>query len=117
MPLVTVADMFDRFVFVKLKEQWANQEGVADFIAESRRVFPSIPGVLRCRAGQPADAHAGKGWDVCIVLGFASLEEIEVYRVHPAHQAFLDEFLGPRAEAKRVWNFETEEFLAPEVST
>ncbi len=112
--LVTVTAMFDRFVFVKLKDQWANDDGVAEFIAESRRVLPGIPGVLRVRAGRPADAHAGKGWDACLVLGFASLEAIETYRVHPDHQAFLDEFLGPRVEAKRVWNFEAEELLAPE---
>lgn len=101
--------MFDRFVFVKLKDEWANDDGIAEVIAESRRVLPAIPGVLRARAGRPADAHAGKGWDVCLVLGFATLEAIESYRVHPDHQTFLDEFLGPRVEAKRVWNFESEE--------
>ena len=102
--------MFDCFVFVKLKGQWSNQAGVDEVIAESRRVLPSLPGVLRLRAGRPADEHSGKGWDVCLVLGFATLEDIETYRVHPLHQAFLEEFLGPRVEAKRVWNFETEEF-------
>ncbi len=106
--------MFDRFVFVKFKDQWANDQGVAEFVAESRRVLPKIPGVLRVRAGRPADAHAGKGWDVCLVLGFASLEDIEVYRVHPDHTAFLETFLAPRVEAKRVWNFESEEFVAGE---
>ena len=106
--------MFDRFVFVKLKETWANEQGVAEVIAESRRVLPSIPGVLRCRAGAPADLHAGKGWDLCLVLGFATLEDIETYRVHPEHKKFLEEFLGPKVEAKRVWNFETEEFIPAE---
>ncbi len=109
----TFADMFDRFVFVKLKDQWANDDGVAEFVAESRRVLPSLPGVVRVRAGRPADAHAGKGWDACLVLGFESLEAIETYRVHPKHQAFLDDFLGPRVEAKRVWNFESEELSDP----
>lgn len=108
--------MFDRFVFVKLKDQFANDEGVAEVIAESRRVLPAIPGVLRSRAGRPADAHAGKGWDVCLVIGFASLEDIETYRVHPLHVTYLEEFLGPRVEAKRVWNFESEEFAAQDGS-
>jgi len=102
--------MFDRFVFVKLKEEWANEAGVAEVLAESRRVLPGIPGVVRSRGGAPADAHSGKGWDVCLVIGFETLEDIETYRVHPLHQKFLEEFLGPKVEAKRVWNFESEEF-------
>lgn len=104
--------MFDRFVFVKLKDAWSNEGGVAEVIAEARRVLPTIPGVLRARAGRPADDHAGKGWDLCFVLEFASLEDIETYRVHSDHQAFLTDFLEPRVEAKRVWNFESEEFPA-----
>lgn len=98
--------MFERFVYLKLKDEWANEEGVALVVKESARVLPSIPGVVSCRAGVPADAHAGKGWDLCLTLTFHSLAEIETYRVHPDHQAFLDTFLGPKVEAKRVWNFE-----------
>ncbi len=109
--------MYDRFVFVKFKDEWANDKRVAEFVAESRNVLPKLPGVLRVRAGRPADAHAGKGWDACLVLGFNSLEEIETYRVHPDHVAFLENFLGPRVEAKRVWNFSSEELLAPESSS
>ncbi len=101
--------MFDRFVFAKLNEEWAGDEGVTAVLAEARRVLPSIPGVRCCRIGSPADAHAGKGWDVCFVLSFASLEDIESYRVHPIHQAFLNDFLEPKVEAKRAWNFSVEE--------
>lgn len=104
--------MFERFVYVKLKEEWDNDAGRAAVVAEAGRVLPTVPGVLRCRAGVPAAEGLAKGWDICISLQFASLDEIESYRVHPDHQKFLDEFLSPRAEAKRVWNFETQEFTS-----
>lgn len=102
--------MFERFVYVKLKEQWADEAGRAMVVKEAGRVLPTIPGVLRCRAGVPADEHAAKGWDLCIALQFDSLADIESYRVHADHQKFLEEFLSPKAEAKRVWSFETQEF-------
>ena len=101
--------MFERFVFVKLKEEWANETGRAELIEQTRRVLPAVPGVLSVRAGVAADAHAAKGWDLCLVLRFDSLDDIESYRVHPEHQAYLEEVLGPKVEAKRVWNFETQE--------
>jgi hypothetical protein len=106
--------MFERFVYLKLKDEWANEEGVALVVKESARVLPSLPGVVSCRAGIPADAHAGKGWDLCLALSFESLPEIETYRVHPDHQEFLKEFLGPKVEAKRVWNFEMKPLLSAE---
>lgn len=105
--------MFERFVYLKLKDEWANDEGRALVVAESARVLPSIPGVVSCRSGVPADSHAAKGWDLCLALRFDSLVEIETYRVHPDHQDFLDNFLAPKVEAKRVWNFEMQPLSSP----
>lgn len=104
--------MFQRFVFLKLKEEWASADALAGVIEHSRKVLPAIPGVVECYAGKPADEHASKGWDMCLMLRFACLEDIETYRVHPAHQEFLDTFLGPKVEAKRVWNFSMQELSA-----
>ena len=106
--------MFERFVYLKLKDEWANDAGVAEVVKESARVLPAIPGVVSCRTGIPADAHAGKGWDLCLTLTFRTLPEIETYRVHPNHVAFLEKFLGPKVEAKRVWNFEMKPLLSAE---
>lgn len=102
--------MFNRFVFIKLTPQYSNDEGITEVLEESKRVLPNIPGVVNCSGGRPADEHAGKGWDLCLTLRFASLEDIESYRVHPEHEKFLQEFLAPKVEAKRVWNFAVQEF-------
>ncbi len=101
--------MFNRFVYIKLTKEWATSEGRSAVIAESGQVLPSIPGVLSCQAGLPESPDAAKGWDLCLVLRFASSEDIESYRVHPVHVAFLEKFLGPKIEAKRVWNFRMQE--------
>ncbi len=98
--------MFQRFVFIKLKAEWTNADGCREVIESARKVLPTIPGVQECYAGQPADAEAAKGWDLCLMLRFATLEDIERYRIHPDHQAFLENVLAPRVEAKRVWNFD-----------
>lgn len=105
--------MFERFVYLKLKDEWATDEGRALVMKESARVLPAIKEVVACRAGVPADAHAAKGWDMCLALQFASLADIETYRVHPDHQAFLEDFLAPKVEAKRVWNFEMQKLSSP----
>ncbi len=98
--------MFERFVYLKLKADWSNDEGRAEVVKESARVLPNIPGVVSCRSGVPADAHAGKGWDLALIMSFHSLADIETYRVHPDHVDFLENFLVPKVEAKRVWNFD-----------
>jgi hypothetical protein len=97
--------MINRFVFMKLKDEWSSDSGLAAVIEETRRVLPSIPGVKGCEVGQPADAHAGKGWDVGIRLTFSSLADADAYRVHPTHKQYLEDFLEPKVEAKRAWNF------------
>jgi hypothetical protein len=34
------------------------------------------------------------------------VHEIDSYRAHPEHRRFVDEFLGPRLEVKKGWNFD-----------
>ncbi len=105
--------MFERFVYLKLTDEWANDEGRALVLKESARRLGAFKEVVAYRAGVAADAHAAKGWDLCLALQFESLSDIETYRVHPDHQAFLKDFLAPKVEAKRVWNFEMHAHSSP----
>jgi len=43
---------------------------------------------------------------VMFQVEFNDLEDVEVYRVHPDHIRFLEEHLNPKAEVKKVWNWE-----------
>ena len=43
---------------------------------------------------------------ISIVVSFASLSDVEPYRVHPLHLEYVERYLGPRMTFKKVWNFE-----------
>lgn len=93
----------DRHVFVRLKKERAGErEEVAAYTA---RILAGLPGVVRVNAGTPADAHAEAAWDVSVVVRFASLDDVESYRVHPEHRRYVDEYLAPRMDVIKAWNF------------
>jgi hypothetical protein len=95
--------MIDRYVFVRLKkEHAAERQEIAD---HSARILAALPGVVRVTAGTPADAPAEAAWDLSIVLRFASVDDVEPYRVHPEHRRYVDEYLAPRTEVIKAWNF------------
>lgn len=97
--------MIERHVYVKFKAEHAGA-GAQQATVERTRELASIPGVTSVRVGLPADDDSRAAWDVCLVLTFDSIDAVEPYRVHPIHQAYLDDFLNPRAEVKKAWNFE-----------
>ncbi|MDD9934949.1 MAG: Dabb family protein [Myxococcales bacterium] len=97
--------MVERHVYVKFKSDYANPASREEAAVRSR-ALSEIPGVTSVRVGIPADESSLAAWDMCIALTFDSLDAVEPYRVHPDHQAFLDDFLNPRAEVKKAWNFE-----------
>ena len=93
----------DRYVFVRLnKEHAAEREEVA---AHTARILATLPGVVQVTTGTPADEHADAAWDVSIVVRFASIDDVEPYRVHPEHRRYVDEYLAPRMDVIKAWNF------------
>lgn len=97
--------MIDRFVLIRLKSEYASErEAIAAHTAETLR---DLPGVVRVTVGTPADEHAAAGWDLSIVVRFGALADVEPYRVHPAHRRYVDEYLRPRMQVIKAWNFET----------
>lgn len=97
--------MIDRYVFVRLAEGYAGERDA--MAAYSAEVLGEVPGVLGVSVGTPADEHAAAAWDLCMVVRFASLADVEAYRVHPAHRRYVDEYLRPRMQVIKAWNFES----------
>ena len=96
--------MIERIVLVKLSEAAvAESRAVAD---HSRGVLRSLPGVLAVDVGRPADEPTAANWDLAMVLRFETLDDVEAYRIHPDHRAYVDEFLAPRMKVIKAWNFE-----------
>jgi hypothetical protein len=95
--------MIERYVFLRLKKEHAHERKLV--ISEARRMLEQVPRVVAYTVGAPADEHAEDAWDVCLRVLFASIYDVEPYRVHPAHRRFVDDFLKPRIDVVKAWNF------------
>ena len=98
--------MIERVHLVKLKAEHATARGRREIIDHALAVLPAVPGVRGVTAGAPADPDAEQSWDLFIVVRFAAIGDIAAYRVHPEHRRFVDEFLAPRVDVKKGWNFD-----------
>jgi hypothetical protein len=97
--------VIDRVVLVKLRKEYAHAAARDEIVRRALEVLRPLPGVLSVTAGLPADADSEKSWDVGITVRFASLDDCARYRSDPEHRRFADEYLAPRAEVRKAWNF------------
>jgi hypothetical protein len=96
--------MIERIVLVKLTDKAAkNRQAIVDY---SLAVLNRIPGVADVHIGQAADHASAAAWDLALVLRFESANDLDPYRLHPDHRAYVDNYLKPRMESIKAWNFE-----------
>jgi hypothetical protein len=98
--------MIERIVLLKLKDEQATPELIAEVASYSREVLRRLPGVLECHVGVAAEDRTSSSWHLALVLRFASVEDLEPYAMHPDHRAYVDEYLQPRLESITAYNFE-----------
>jgi antibiotic biosynthesis monooxygenase (ABM) superfamily enzyme len=99
--------MIERHVYIRLKPEHKHERvAMAEY---AQRTLAQIPGVIRVCSGLPADEHSDKAWDFSLRLCFASLQDVEAYRVHPDHRRYVDEDLAPRMQVIKAWNFTLQE--------
>ena len=94
----------ERIVLIKLTESAATPDSRQAVAAETRRVFPTIPGVKSIHVAQ-ADAADQGSWDLCLKVGFDHVDDVPGYRSHPIHVAYVDEYLKPKLDCLKAWNF------------
>lgn len=99
--------MIERYHFLKLRPEYATPAGRDEVVTRCMAVLPGLPGVRSVVVGAPADDESADAWDVSIVVRFATLDDVAPYRADPGHRRFVDEFLAPRVEFKKAWNFTT----------
>lgn len=97
--------MIERIVLFKLKDEFCTDEARSEIAKHTREALSVLPGVKSISVGVPADAPSEKSWDLSIVLGFETLEAIDGYREHPDHRAYVDDYMRPRMEVIKAWNF------------
>lgn len=94
----------ERIVLIKLNETAANPDSRQAIAEETRRVFPTIPGVKSVHVAQ-ADTADQSSWDLCLKVGFDRVDDVPAYRIHPIHVAYVDEYLKPKLDCLKAWNF------------
>ena len=97
--------MITRTVLVKLNDEWSSVEGRAEIAAYSEQALADIPGVVSAQALVPSDDASLASWDLIFLVQFASMDDVEPYRVHPLHTAYLSDYLNPKAAVKKAWNW------------
>lgn len=97
--------MVKRIVLIKLKGPWANDEGRRESAARLARDLPAIVGVRAAEALVPVGGKSGKDWDLCLEVTLADEDAVASYLDDPAHRSLVDDFLRPRLEVIKAWNF------------
>jgi len=98
--------MIQRVVLVKLKAAYADPASRAQIVEETRKVLREAHGVIDLEVGVPVDGRTQSAWDLCILVTFATAEDVEAYRTDKIHRAYADVFLKPMRESIKVWNFD-----------
>lgn len=98
--------MIERIVLFKLTGPYANPEQRHAVAEHTRNVLSTVPGVRHLSVGVPVDDAAAKSWDLSIVVRFDTLDAFHEYRVHPTHREYVDDYMKPKMEVVKAWNFE-----------
>ena len=70
------------------------------------KALRAIPQVRAVSVGVPADEHALSAWDLSLVVNLESLADVQPYMDDAGHQRFTLEYLRPKVEVVKHWNFE-----------
>ncbi len=97
--------MIERIVLVKLKPDLGTPAIRREVAEYSLDVLKPLPGVVDVHVGTAADNDSAADWDVLLTVRFASAADLEPYRVHPDHRAYVDGYLVPRMAAIEAFNF------------
>jgi len=98
--------MIERIVLLKMKEEFATEEALAELVQRSRDVLPKLPGVVECSVGQAADEKSVEQWHISLVVRFESVDDLPTFGDHPDHRSYVDDFIRPRLASIAAYNFE-----------
>ena len=100
--------MIRRFVFFRFLKPYRTKEAMAEIISRSHAVLDGSADVVSYEIGTAADPKSLAAWDVSITATFVDHQSLEAYIAHPTHRAYVDEFIKPRLEVIKAWNFRGE---------
>jgi hypothetical protein len=93
--------MISHLVLIRLRDGLGHARE-EQFLAQARGVLGPIPGVENLRVGRSLRPGAHP---FALVMEFADEAALQAYQVHPEHQRFLAEIIGPVVEDKVVLDY------------
>ena len=96
--------MISHVVLIRLKSD-VDPPTAERFLGEAREVLGPIPGVRNLRVGRGMGIKADVDYPYGLVMEFEDEAALEAYQVHPEHQRFVKEILGPIGDDKKVFDY------------
>lgn len=94
-----------RHVYLKFKDEFSNAAGIEEVAQRTPQMLSTIPEVVALHVGRPSDERSAIAWDLVLIVEFASADDVDPYREHPAHLTYYHDYLKPRLEVIKAWNF------------
>ena len=94
--------MISHLVLIRLRDG-LGEEREEWFLAQAREVLGRIPGVANLRVGRNLRAECVHPF--ALVMDFADEAALQAYQVHPEHQRFLADIIGPLVADKQVLDY------------
>ena len=94
--------MISHLVLIRLRGGLGH-EREERFLAQAREVLGPIPGVRDLKVGRNLRPDATHPF--ALVMDFADEAALKAYQVHPEHQRFLADIIGPIVEDKQVLDY------------
>jgi Stress responsive A/B Barrel Domain len=93
--------MVERILLFKLVDPSTRDE-VAKL---TLRALSSVRALEELSVGVPADESSGKSWDLSVVMGFASPEDLAQALENPMFLSYLQRDMEGRYEVLKSWSF------------
>lgn len=96
--------MICHVVLIRLRED-VGEDGGDRLLERARELLDSIPGVSNLRLGKGLGAKDEKTYPFSLVMEFEDEKALEAYQVHPQHQTFVRDVVGPMQDDKKVYDY------------
>lgn len=94
--------MVERILLFKLKDPSTRKETASIAI----RALSALRMLEELSVGVPADESSAKSWDISVVMGFATADDLQAALGHPLFHSFLQHDMAERYEVLKAWSFE-----------
>ena len=96
--------MICHFVLIRLKAETSSRDRDA-FMESAARVLGSIPGVSNLRIGLGLGLKDESSHPVALFMDFEDDAALAAYQIHPEHQRFVNDIVGPIQDDKKVFDY------------